>query len=70
MVCFSNGNRVCNRRIETEYMITQTIKADGNGVFTDDAAVSSRWSFAALSGAAYKLTHQGEEKDVELGAIV
>ena len=54
----------------TEYMITQTIKADGNGVFTYAAPVSGWWGFAALNGADYKLPHQGEEKDVELGAVI
>jgi len=54
----------------TEYMITQTIKADGNGVFTYAVPVSGWWGFAALNGADYKLPHQGEEKDVELGAVI
>ena len=54
----------------TEYMTTQTIKADGNGVFTYAAPVSGWWGFAALNGADYKLPHQGEEKDVELGAVI
>lgn len=54
----------------TEYMITQTIKADGNGVFTYAAPVSGWWGFAALNRADYKLSHAGEEKDVELGAVL
>jgi cobalt/nickel transport protein len=54
----------------TDYMITQTIKADGNGVFTYAAPVSGWWGFAALNGADYKLPHQGIEKDVELGAVI
>ena len=54
----------------TEYMITQTIKADGNGVFTYAAPVSGWWGFAALNGADFKLPHQGEKKDVELGAVI
>ena len=54
----------------TEYMITQTIKADANGVFTYAAPVSGWWGFAALNNADYKLPHQGEEKDVELGAVI
>jgi len=54
----------------TEYMITQTIKADGNGVFTYATPVSGWWGFAALSGADFKLPHEGEEKDVELGAVI
>lgn len=54
----------------TEYMITQTIKADGNGVFTYAAPVSGWWGFAALNAADFKLPHQGEDKDVELGAVI
>ena len=54
----------------TDYMITQTIKADGSGVFTYAAPLSGWWGFAALSAAEYKLPHQGEEKDVELGAVI
>ena len=54
----------------TDYMITQSIKADGNGVFTYAAPVSGWWGFAALNAADYKLPYQGEEKDVELGAVI
>jgi len=54
----------------TEYMITQTIKADGNGMFTYAAPVSGWWGFAALNGADFKLSYQGEKKDVELGAVI
>jgi cobalt/nickel transport protein len=54
----------------TDYMITQTIKADGNGVFTYAAPVSGWWGFAALNAAEFKLPHQGAEKDVELGAVI
>ncbi len=54
----------------TDYMVTQTIKADGNGVFTYAAPRPGWWGFAALNTADYKLKHQGEEKDVELGAVI
>ena len=54
----------------TDYMITQSIKADGNGVFTYAAPVAGWWGFAALNAADYKLPHQGEKKDVELGAVI
>jgi len=54
----------------TDYMITQAIKADGNGVFTYAAPVSGWWGFAALINADYKLPHQGMQKDVELGAVI
>ena len=54
----------------TVYMITQTIKADKNGVFTYAAPVSGWWGFAALNGAEYQIPHDGEQKDVELGAVI
>ncbi len=54
----------------TVYMITQTIKADKNGVFTYAAPKSGWWGFAALNPADFKLQHKGKEKDVELGAVI
>ena len=54
-----------------DYMITQTVKADGNGVFTYAAPTSGWWGFAALSTADFTLkTAAGEEKEVELGAVI
>ena len=54
----------------TDYMVTQTIKADSNGVFTYAAPKDGWWGFAALNTADYKMKHDGEEKDVELGAVI
>jgi len=54
----------------TDYMITQTIKADPNGVFTYAAPFPGWWGFAALNKADFKLSHDGEKKDVELGAVI
>ena len=54
----------------TEYMVTQTIKADSNGVFTYAAPLAGWWGFAALSSADFKLKHDGQDKDVELGAVI
>ena len=54
----------------TDYMITQTIKADQNGVFTYAAPISGWWGFAALNPADFKLSHAGQKKDVELGAVI
>jgi len=54
----------------TDYMITQTIKADGNGVFTYAAPQAGWWGFAALKTADYKLDYRGQKKDVELGAVL
>ena len=54
----------------TDYMVTQTIKADDNGVFTYAAPKSGWWGFAALNEADFKLKQDGQEKDVELGAVI
>lgn len=54
----------------TDYMITQTIKADQNGVFTYAVPAAGWWGFAALNTADFKLKHESEDKDVELGAVI
>ncbi|MDY6880677.1 MAG: DUF4198 domain-containing protein [Thermodesulfobacteriota bacterium] len=54
----------------TDYMITQTVKADQNGVFTFAVPRAGWWGFAALNTADYKMKHDGEDKDVELGAVL
>jgi cobalt/nickel transport protein len=54
----------------TDYMITQTIKADGNGLFTYAAPRAGWWGFAALNSADFKLKHDGQDKDVEIGAVI
>ncbi|MBW1676155.1 MAG: DUF4198 domain-containing protein [Deltaproteobacteria bacterium] len=54
----------------TDYMVTQTIKADSNGVFTYAAPKAGWWGFAALNTSDTKKKHQGEDKDIELGAVL
>jgi cobalt/nickel transport protein len=54
----------------TEYMVTQTIKADQNGVFTYATPKAGWWGFAALNTADYTLEYKGEKKDVEIGAVI
>lgn len=54
----------------TDYMVTQTIKADGNGVFTYAVPKAGWWGFAALNTSDEKLKHNGEEKDIEIGAVI
>jgi len=54
----------------TDYMVTQTIKADADGVFGYATPASGWWGFAALNTADYKLKHNGENKDVEMGAVI
>jgi len=54
----------------TDYMVTQTIKADVNGVFTYAVPKAGWWGFAALSKADKKLKYKGKDKDVEIGAVI
>jgi cobalt/nickel transport protein len=54
----------------TDYMVAQTIKADSNGVFTYAAPKAGWWGFAALNTSDTKLKHDGEDKDIELGAVL
>jgi len=54
----------------TDYMVTQTLKADQNGVFSYAAPQAGWWGFAALNTADYTLKADGEDKDVELGAVI
>jgi cobalt/nickel transport protein len=64
-------NRDQKAHAPTDYMITQTIKADQNGVFTYAAPEPGWWGFAALSEADFQLkTSSGEEKGVEIGAVL
>ena len=53
-----------------EYMITQVVRADANGVFTYGVPFAGWWGFAALSASEEKMAHEGVEKDVELGAVL
>jgi cobalt/nickel transport protein len=50
----------------TDYMVTQTIKADVNGVFTYSAPKAGWWGFAALNTSDKKI----KGKDVEIGAAL
>ena len=78
-----DGKPVPNAEVEVEYynrdmtaeapadeMITQVVKADRNGVFTYAAPVAGWWGFAALNTSDKKMMHNGEKKDIELGAVI
>ncbi|WP_375230136.1 DUF4198 domain-containing protein [Roseobacter sp. S98] len=56
--------------VPDELMITQTVKADADGVFTYAAPSDGWWGFAALNTADYTLPQDGIDKDVELGAVI
>ena len=63
-------NRDKKAKAPTEYMITQMIKADGNGVFTYAAPKAGWWGFSALNRSDEKRKHGGRDKEVELGAVL
>lgn len=63
-------NRDGRARAATDFMVTQTVRADANGVFVYSPPVSGWWGFAALSDADFKMKHDGIDKDVELGAVI
>ncbi|MFZ0448967.1 MAG: DUF4198 domain-containing protein [Desulfatiglandaceae bacterium] len=54
----------------TDYMVTQVVKADANGVFTYGIPHAGWWGFAALNTASEKMKRNGQGKDVELGAVL
>ena len=53
-----------------DYMVTQVTRADGNGLFSFALPAPGWWGFAALGTADYTITRDGEEKEVELGAVL
>jgi len=54
----------------TEYMVTQVVKSDRNGVFTYAAPKAGWWGFAALTTADFKLKKDGKDKAVEIGGVI
>ncbi len=63
-------NQDLSATVPSDLMITQTIKADENGVFTYAAPSSGWWGFAALNTADETMPFDGVEKAVELGAVI
>ena len=56
--------------VPSELMITQTIKADEQGIFTYATPTDGWWGFAALNTAEEPMMYEGEEKAHELGAVI
>lgn len=54
----------------TNYMVTQTVKADQNGVFIYGAPHHGWWGFSALNTADFTIKKDGQEKEVEIGAVL
>jgi cobalt/nickel transport protein len=54
----------------SDLMITQTIKADADGVFSYAVSTSGWWGFAALNTAAAPMQYEGEDKAHALGVVI
>ncbi len=65
---YYNENR--KYKAPSDYMVTQSIKADKNGVFTYAAPKPGWWGFAALNEADFKIKNEGVDKNVEIGAVI
>ncbi len=63
-------NKDGKAKAPTDYMVTQVIKADKNGVFSYAVPKSGWWGFAALNTSNDKMKHESIEKDIELGAVL
>jgi cobalt/nickel transport protein len=53
-----------------ESMVTQVALTDAGGYFSYSPPAAGWWGFAALNTADYKLQHDGEDKEVELGGVL
>ncbi len=53
-----------------DYMVTQVVRTDPNGIFTFTVPFAGWWGFAALNTSEEKMDHEGAKKDVELGAVL
>lgn len=78
-----NGKPAPGTEVEVEYyneggkikapadpMVTQIVKADSNGVFTYAMPKAGWWGFAALNTDEIKMKKDGQEKSVEIGAVL
>jgi len=63
---YFNGSHEKKYTAPNDYMVTQVVKTDKNGVFTYAAPKAGWWGFAALSIDDKKI----KGKDVEIGAIL
>lgn len=80
---YLNGKPAPNHRVEieyfnkgkklkaaTEYMVTQVVHTDDQGMFFYSPPAAGWWGFAALSDANYTIKHDGQPKGVEIGAVM
>jgi len=77
-----NGKAVPYSEVEVEYynedgsltasadpLITQVVKADGNGVFTYAIPKAGWWAFAALNKDEKTMRFEGKDYPIEIGAV-
>ncbi len=57
-------------RSPNDYLVTQVVKTDANGVFHYAVPFAGWWGFAALTEAPELRKHQGADKKVERGAVL
>jgi cobalt/nickel transport protein len=78
-----NGKPAPHTKVEVEYynkdgkleasadpFVTQVVKTDGDGVFTYAMPKAGWWAFAALNESERKIKYKGEDKPVEIGAVL
>ncbi|NLD36434.1 MAG: DUF4198 domain-containing protein [Desulfatiglans sp.] len=63
-------NRDKKSSAPNDYFITQVVKTDSSGVFSYAVPKAGWWGFAGLNTSDKKIKHDGEEKDVEIGAVL
>ncbi|MDD2219925.1 MAG: DUF4198 domain-containing protein [Desulfoplanes sp.] len=63
-------NRDGKAKAPNPYLVTQVVRADGNGVFTVGLPKAGWWGFAGLNTADSQIKQDGIPKDVELGAVL
>ncbi len=63
-------NREGRLEAPNDFFVTQTVRADQNGVFAVALPFAGWWGIAALSEPGITLLHDGEQKPVELGAVL
>ena len=77
-----DGKAVADTEVEVEFWgkgktkaptdahVTQVVKTDGNGVFSFTMPKAGWWGFAALMESDTPVKHEGQDKKVELGAVL
>lgn len=63
-------NKNKDKKAPNDYFVTQVVKTDANGVFTYAVPWAGWWGFAALNTAPEKLDYKGEQKEIEMGAVL